>query len=273
MIGRIPQWTVWVVGVIACIWMIPIIGIVATSIRPPADVALGWWRLDNLRFTLDAWFSVWDKYPLANAFWVTALLAGIATVGTMLLTPAAAYAFHFLKFPFRRLLLIIIINAFVLPQQVVIIPLFQLWRDLDMIDNIAAVLIPYVGLSFAWSIFLVKNFLEDFPKELIEAARIDGCGPLSTFWHVVLPNTLSPVFAVGILQFLWTWNSLLLPMLYLRTTIPLPVMLTRISGTYDVNWDMRSVAAIVTTIVPLIVFLVFQRQFAAGSQSRTGAKE
>lgn len=273
MIGRTPQWTVWVVGVVACIWVIPIIGIVVTSIRPPADVALGWWRLDNIRFTLDAWFRVWNEYPLANAFWVTALLAAIATFGTMALTPAAAYAFHFLKFPFRRLLLILIINAFVLPQQVVIIPLFQLWRDLGLIDNIAAVLIPYVGLSFAWSIFLVKNFLEDFPKELIEAGRIDGCGPLRTFWHVVLPNTMSPVFAVGILQFLWTWNALLLPMLYLRTTIPLPVMLTRISGTYEVNWDMRSVAAIVTTIVPLIVFLIFQRQFAAGSQSRTGAKE
>lgn len=273
MIGRIPRWTVVVVGIVAFIWIIPIIGIVVTSIRPPADVALGWWRLDNLSFTLDAWFRVWDEYPLAKAFWVTAELAAIATLATMLLTPAAAYAFHFLKFPFRRVLLILIINAFVLPQQVVIIPLFQLWRELGLIDNILSVLIPYVGLSFAWSIFLVKNFMEDFPKELIEAARIDGCGPVSTFWHVVLPNTLTPVFAVGILQFLWTWNALLLPMLYLRTTIPLPVMLTRISGTYDVNWDLRSVAAIVTTIVPLIVFLVFQRQFAVGSQTRTGAKE
>ncbi|HTM79295.1 MAG TPA: ABC transporter permease subunit, partial [Devosia sp.] len=139
--------------------------------------------------------------------------------------------------------------------------------------NMLSVLIPYIGLSFAWSIFLVKNFLEDFPKELIEAAKIDGCGPLATFWHVVLPNIMAPVFAVGILQFLWVWNALLLPMLYLRTNIPLPVMLTRVSGTYEVNWDLRSVAAIVTTIVPLIVFLLFQRQFAAGSQTRTGAKE
>ncbi len=273
MIGRVPQWTVWVVGVIACIWVIPILGIVVTSIRPPSEVALGWWRLDQLSFTLDAWFKVWDEYPLAKAFWTTAQLAAIATVATMLLTPAAAYAFHFLKFPFRRLLLIIIINAFVLPQQVVIIPLFQLWRELGLIDNILAVLIPYVGLSFAWSIFLVKNFLEDFPKELVEAAKIDGCGPIQIFWHIVLPNSLSSVFAVGILQFLWTWNALLLPMLYLRTNIPLPVMLTRVSGTYEVNWDLRSVAAIVTTIVPLIVFLIFQRQFAAGAETRSGAKE
>ncbi len=270
---RAPRWIVLVVGVIAFIWMIPIIGVIVTSFRPQQDIILGWWRLDNLTFTLSAWIRIWGEYPIAHAFWVTLQLAGIATVSTMLLTPAAAYAFHFLKFRFRRILLIIIINAFVLPQQVVIIPLFQLWRELGLIDNFLAVLIPYVGLSFAWSIFLVKNFLEDFPKELIEAARVDGCGPLSTLWHVVLPNMLTPIFAVGILQFLWTWNALLLPLLYLRTGIPLPVLFARIAGTYDLNWDLRSVAAIITTIVPLIVFLVFQRQFAAGAQTRTGTKE
>jgi len=86
-------------------------------------------------FVAGALSRVWEAYPLAPAFVTTAVLAVIATAGTMLLTPAAAYAFHFLKFPFRRLLLIIIINAFVLPQQVVIIPLFQLWRDLGLIDN------------------------------------------------------------------------------------------------------------------------------------------
>jgi ABC-type glycerol-3-phosphate transport system permease component len=226
-----------------------------------------------VRFTLDAWFRVWSEYPLAKAFVTTAQLALIATLATMLLTPAAAYAFHFLKFPFRRVLLIIIINAFVLPQQVVIIPLFQLWRDLGLLDNFASVLIPYVGLSFAWSIFLVKNFLEDFPRELVEAGRIDGCGPLRLFWHIVLPNSLSSVFAVGILQFLWSWNALLLPMLYLRTDVPLPVLLTRVAGTYELNWDLRSVAAIVTTIVPLLIFLIFQRQFAAGSEMRSGSKD
>ena len=273
MIGRTPRWTVIVVGVVAFIWIIPIIGVVVTSFRPPSDVALGWWRIDNLNLTLDAWIHVWGEYPIAAAFVTTLLLASLATLCTMLLTPAAAYAFHFLKFRSRRLLLVIIINAFVLPQQVVIIPLFQLWRDLGLIDNFLAVLIPYVGLSFAWSIFLVKNFLEDFPKELIEAARVDGCGSISTFTQVVLPNMLTPLFAVGILQFLWTWNALLLPLLYLRSNVPLPVLFARIAGTYDLNWDRRSVAAIVTIIVPLVVFLVFQLQFAAGAQSRTGAKE
>ncbi|MFY8030526.1 MAG: carbohydrate ABC transporter permease, partial [Devosia sp.] len=170
MIGRVPRWPTVIVGIVAVIWVIPIIGIVATSIRPLAETSRGWWRIDEFTLTLSAWQRVWDAYPLAPALGTTAFLAAVATLGTMLLTPAAAYAFHFLEFTFRRLLLIIIINAFVLPQQVVVIPLFQLWRELGLIDNFLAVLIPYVGLSFAWSIYLVKTFLEDFPPELVEAA-------------------------------------------------------------------------------------------------------
>jgi ABC-type glycerol-3-phosphate transport system permease component len=188
MIGKPPRWIPIVGLALSIIWIIPLLGIVVTSVRPEGDTVLGWWRLDHVQFTLDAWVRVWDKYKLADGFWVSLQLAGIATLGSMLLTPAAAYAFQFLNFPFRRTLLIIIINAFVLPQQVVVIPLFTLWRQMGLIDNIASVLVPYVGLSFAWSIFLVKNFLEDFPKELVEASRIDGCGAIASFFYVVLPT-------------------------------------------------------------------------------------
>lgn len=273
MIGKSPPWVPYVTWLLAIIWVIPLVGIVVTSVRPEGDTLLGWWRLDHLEFTLHAWVEVWGKYKLASAFWVTLEMAGIATIGTMILTPAAAYTFQFLRFPFRRTLLIIIINAFVLPAQVVVIPLFTLWRQMGLIDNVLAVLIPYIGLSFAWSIYLVKNFLEDFPKELVEASRIDGCGPILSFFYVVLPNSMSPVFAVGILQFLFCWNSLLIPLLFMRTQLPLPVIFAQISGMYDPNWDLRAVAAIVTTSVPLLVFLVFQRQFAGGSVASSGSKE
>ncbi len=119
----------------------------------------------------------------------------------------------------------------------------------------------------------MKNFLEDFPKELIEAAKIDGAGPIQVFFFVVLPNSVTSIIAVGILQFLWCWNALFLPLLFLRSDVPLPVLLARIAGTYDLNWDLRSVAALVTTIVPLAVFVIFQRHFAAGAQTRSGTKE
>ena len=273
MINRHSLWIPVVVGALAVAWIIPLVGLLLTSLRPPGDITQGWWRLDNFSLTLDAWRSVWTKYPLAGAFWTSFKLTALSTLGTMLLAPAAAYAFQFLRFPGRRLILIVIVNAFVLPQQVVIIPLFTLWRDTGLIDSLWSCVIPFVGMSFAWSVFLVKNFLEDFPKELIEAAKIDGCTPLGTFWYVVLPNALTPIAAVGILQFLWCWNSMLLPMLYLRSEVPLTVLLARVAGSFEPNLDQQSVAAIITMAVPLAIFITFQRYFTAGASSRTGGKE
>lgn len=101
---------------------------------------------------------------------------------------------------------------------------------------------------------------------------VDGCGPIKRFFHIVLPNTLTPVAAVGILQFLWTWNGLLLPVVFLRSEIPLTALLARIQGVYDRNWDQVAVVAIVTMIVPLMVFILFQKFFTAGASVRTGTK-
>ena len=268
-----PRWAIVLVSVVALIWIVPIVGIVIASIRPVDEVDLGWWTTTPFTLTLDAWRAVWTRYPLAEAFWMTLKLAGCATLATMVLTPAAAYAFHFLRFPLRRTTLLVMVNAFVLPQQVVIIPLFQLWRQWGLMDHMLAVLIPYVGLSFAWSIFVAKSFLEKFPRELIEAARIDGCGPLAVFRYVVLPDTLPAIGAVGLLQFIWTWNSLLLPMLYLRSRIPLPVEFARIAGTWDANWNVRAAAAILTAVVPLAISIIFQRHFAGGAISLSASKD
>ncbi|MCT8160677.1 carbohydrate ABC transporter permease [Pseudoruegeria sp. SHC-113] len=273
MIGKTPVWVLPVVALVALIWIVPLIGLVMISIRPLAETTLGWWNLSEVSFTLEAWRTVWDKFPLAYATWVSTKIAVISTLIPMIMAPAAAYAFHFLSFPMRRVLLLIIVNAFVLPNQVVVIPLFLLWRDLGMIDNIWSVIIPFAGLSFAWSVFLVKNYLEDFPTDLIEAAQIDACGPIARFFYIVLPNMLTPIAAVAILQFMWTWNGLLLPVVFLREELPLPALLARVQGVYDNNFDQVAVAAIITTIVPLAIFVIFQRYFTAGAQTKTGSKE
>lgn len=273
MIGRTPSWILPVVALVALVWIVPLVGLVITSLRPISEVSLGWWTTEEITITFDAWTKVWDRYPLAYAAWVSTKIAVLSTLIPMLLAPAAAYAFQFLSFPMRRVLLLIIVNAFVLPNQVVVIPLFRLWRDLGMIDNIWSVIIPFAGLSFAWAVFLVKNYLEDFPKDLIEAAQIDACGPVARFFYIVLPNMVTPIAAVGILQFMWTWNGLLLPVVFLREELPLPALLARIQGVFDRNWDQVAVAAIITTIVPLIIFIIFQRYFTAGASTKTGSKE
>ena len=272
MIRHTPRWPVPVLALVAIIWLLPLAGIVMMSIRPEAEITSGWWRFDNFTFTLQAWSEVWNSYPLGDAFINSFLIAGFSTILPVLFAPAAAYAFHYLKFPFRRALLLLLVNAFVIPNQVVIIPLFRLWRETGLIDNYLSVVIPFVGLSFAWAVFLAKNYLGSFPRSLIDAAQVDGCGHLRTYFHVVLPNSVTSLSAIAILQFMWTWNSLLIPMLFLRENATLPVLLSTISGTYEPNWDQRAVATILTSVVPLVIFLKFQQFFSADSTNNSGSK-
>ncbi|KZL24054.1 MULTISPECIES: carbohydrate ABC transporter permease [Pseudovibrio] len=272
MITQTPKWPVYVLGSVALVWIIPLVGIIAMSIRPEGEITSGWWTIEPFTFTLDAWREVWVNYPIGRAFLNSLAVASFATVLPVLFAPAAAYAFHYLKFPFRRILLLILVNAFVVPNQVVIIPLFKLWRETGLIDTYWSVVIPFVGLSFAWAVLLVKNFLSNFPRSLIDAAQVDGCGHLRTYFFIVLPNTITAMAAVGILQFMWTWNSLLLPMLFLRENATLPVMLSTISGAYEPNWDQRAVATIITSILPLVIFLFFQKYFSADGKNNSGSK-
>lgn len=261
------------VGMLAMVWIVPVVGVVATSLRPISESTNGWWSTEPLTITLDAWRTVWDEYALGAALWMSIKISLLCTFFTVLLTPPAAYALHFLRFRFRFFILVLIVNAFVLPQQVVVLPLFKLWRDWGLIDSMWSVIIPTVGLSFAWSIYLVKSFFEGFPKELIDAAKIDNCGPIATYFYVVLPNSWTPMAAMIILQFLWSWNSILIPLLFLRSELPLPVLLSRIAGAYEPNIDQQSVVALITMVIPLLVFLLMQRYFTLGANTSSGGKE
>lgn len=272
MTGKPPLWPTIAMGCCALVWLAPLAGIVLTSVRPEGELTSGWWVLSPFTFTLEAWSTVWVNYRLGAALWNSFAVAILSTIFPVLFAPAAAYAFHYLKFPFRRILFLILVNAFVVPSQIVIIPLFQLWRELGLIDSYWAVVIPFVGLSFAWSVFLVKSFLANFPRSLIDAAQVDGCGHLRTYFYIVLPNSLTSMAAVAILQFMWVWNSLLLPLLFLRENQTLPVLLSTIAGSYEPNLDQRAVATIITSVVPLLVFLVCQRYFSADGKNYSGAK-
>ena len=267
-----PLWPMLLIATVSLIWILPLIGIVMTSIRPEGETLKGWWNIEQFTLTLEAWREVWVNYPLWDALWNSIKIAGISSLGSILLAPMGAYAYAFLNFPGKKVSFLLLINAFVVPNQILIIPLFTLWRNIGLIDNIFSVIIPFVALSMAWAVFLLRNYLVDFPRSLSDAAHIYGCGHVRTFWSVVLPNAMTPMAAVGILQFMWTWNSLMLPMLFLRENIPLPVLLTKIKGTYEPNWDQVAVATIITSIVPLLIFLYFQKYFAAGASNQSGQK-
>ena len=266
------KWPLVVLAALALIWVLPIIGILFMSVRPESEITQGWWKLSPFTFTLEAWREVWLKYELLPAFLTSAILAISSTVLTVVFSASAAYAYEFLNFYGKRASLVLYVASYVMPQQVLLIPMLMLWRSIGLLDNPLSCIIPFVGSGFAWSIFMLKSYLRDFPRELLEAAKIDGAGNISTFRHIFLPNAGTPVAAVSILQFMWTWNSLLLPLMFLRKNVPLPVLLSRIQGTYEPNWDLKAVAVIITAFVPLLLFIYFQKHFSAGSTLGSGGK-
>lgn len=256
----------------SALWVIPIIGILLMSVRPESEIMTGWWKIHPFTFTLDAWKVVWQKYPLGSAFINSVIVSGLSTLLPVVLAPAAAYAYQYLRFPGRKLTLLLLVNAFVLPNQILILPLFRIFRQMGLIDNYFSVILPQTGLAFAWSVFMVKVFLKDFPYSIIEAARIDGSGNLRTFFVVVFPNLVTIIASVAILQFMWTWNDLLMPMLFLRENVTLPPLLARIKGALEPNWDLVAVASIITTAIPILIFIYFQKALGGGATIASGDK-
>lgn len=266
------KWPLIILFALALIWVLPVIGIIMMAFRPEVEIVRGWWRLDPFTFTLNSWSEVWSRYELAPAFLSSVTIASSATLLTVVCSASAAYAYRFLHFYGKRFTLILYVASYVMPQQVLLIPLLILWRKIGLTDNLLSCIIPFTGAGFAWSIFMLRSYIQDFPMELIEAARIDGASNMRTFRSIFLPNTGTPVAAISILQFMWTWNSLLLPLMFIRNRIPLPVLLARIQGTYEPNWDLQAVAVIITAVVPLGFFLYSQKNFSAGASIGSGGK-
>ena len=265
-------WPLLVLSLLALIWVLPIIGILMMSVRPEAEIVQGWWKLSPFTFTLEAWREVWSRYELAPAFFMSSVLAVGSTLMTVVFSASAAYAYEFLDFYGRKFTLGLYVASYVMPQQVLLIPMLIFWRKIGLLDNPLSCIIPFVGAGFAWSIFMLKSYLRGFPKELLESARIDGAGNIRTFRSIFLPNTGTPIAAISILQFMWTWNSLLLPLMFMRKRVPLPVLLSRIQGTYEPNWDLKAVAVIITAAIPLAFFIYFQKHFSSGASINSGGK-
>ncbi|PID58779.1 transporter [candidate division KSB3 bacterium] len=266
------RWPYPVLAIISVLWCIPALGVLISSIRPITEIVRGWWTLRPFSVTTENYSTVWTQYHFGNAFIVSLLLAGASTLLPLIFSSTAAYAFHFLRFPGRKMALLLITSAYVLPNQVLIIPLLKLWRQTGLADNLLSVIIPQVGIAFAWSISLVRTFWHGFPNALIEAAKIDGCNIVRIYWKIVLPNSLTPLVSIAILQFLWTWNDLLFPLIFLQSNIPLTVALSRISGTHDPQWELVSAGTVLLTIAPMIVFIFLQRYFTEGL-ARSGVEK
>ena len=259
-----------ILGLIALIWLLPSIGLLITSFRPSADMrATGWWTvLFEPRFTLDNYERVISAEGMAGAFLNSLFITIPSTIFPLVIASMAAFALAWVKFPFRDTTFLIIVAMLMVPVQVGFIPLVTAFREsgTGLLTNYGAVWLAHTAYALPFGIFLLRNFFITLPKDLIEAARIDGASNLGIFRTIVVPLSVPAIAAYGIFQFLWVWNDLLMALVYAQRNAiqPMTVKVTQLLGTYATEWSLLAAAGFLVMVLPLIVFISLQRFFVQG---------
>ncbi|MBN9605243.1 MAG: carbohydrate ABC transporter permease [Actinomycetales bacterium] len=261
--------------VIAAVWTIPTLGLFISSFRPETDIRTnGWWNVFvNPQFTLDNYGEVLFASGASSAnllsYFINSFAIAIpATVFPIVLASMAAYAFAWIRFKGSDVMFIVIFALQIVPLQMALIPLLQIFSQwLHISGTIPAVWVAHTIFGLPLVIFLMHNFISEIPGDIIEAARVDGANHAQIFLRVVLPLSVPALASIGIFQFLWVWNDLLVALVFSGGTVdvaPLTQRLAEMVGNFGRNQEVLPAAAFVSIIVPLIVFFALQRFFVRG---------
>jgi alpha-glucoside transport system permease protein len=266
----ISRWPVHLVLVgIALLWLIPSVGLLITSFRLRPDIASsGWWEaFSNARFTVDNYTTVLQAQRMGEGFRNSALITIPSTLLPLFLGALAAYAFSWIRFPFRDTIFLVIVALMIIPIQMAFVPDLILFRRLGELNrSFTGIIIAHTTFALPFAIFLLRNFFITLPKDLIEAARVDGASNFGIFWRVVVPLSVPALASFGIFQFLWVWNDLLNALVFVQESewLPMTVRITQLQATYGTEWHLMSAAAFILMFVPLVVFFSLQRYFVQG---------
>ncbi|OPG07190.1 carbohydrate ABC transporter permease [Microbispora sp. GKU 823] len=262
-----------------CVLCVPFVfptwWMVTSSFKPVGDIFAFPPSLLPGRWDVSAFRQVFQLQPFAQQYWNSLYIALVVTAGTMAVAALAGYAFARIRFPGQNVLFFVVLLGLLIPSEVTIVPLFQMFNGWGLTDtHWPLILVPIFGAPSVLATFIMRQFFVSLPGELEEAARVDGLGRFGTFARVALPLARPALGAVAVFTFLHSWNLYLEPIVYLSSPekFTLPQVLTQFVDAYGgPMWNVQLAAASMTAIPVLIVFVVAQRQFIEGL-AHTGLK-
>lgn len=245
-------------AVLALLTVFPLVWMISGAFKGPGEVFSP--NLIPASPTLENFTSVFTQVPFLRYMLNSFFVAATVTVAALWFHSMAAYALARLRFPGRDLLFFAIFSTLLVALPIILVPLFILVREMGMINSYAGLIIPAIFNAFG--IFLLRQFYLSMPRELEEAARVDGCGYWGVYWHVILPLSRPMLAALAVFFFLANWNSFLWP---LTITIDqdlwmIQVAIASFQGQYSGSWNLIMAAATVAAIPTVALFFVFQRQ-------------
>ncbi|MEF9995596.1 MAG: carbohydrate ABC transporter permease [Burkholderiaceae bacterium] len=249
----------WLLGLL---WLLPLLFAVWTAIHPAEFSA----RLDlSAPITFDNFRAAWEAAPFPRYLLNTFLLVSVILIGQLVLCTLAAYGFARFAFPGRDWLFALVLVQLMVMPDIVIVENYRSLHALGLTDTITAMALPYMASAFG--IFLLRQAFKTIPRELEEAARIEGCGSLAVLWHVYVPLARPIYIAYALVSVSYHWNNFLWPLIVSNSvdTRPLTVGLAVFSGTdQGIDWAIINAATLIASAPLLIAFLIFQRQFVQG---------
>lgn len=250
----------------AFLWLMPVIGSLFTSLRSFDDILLRGPFAWPKEFTFQNFVNAWqrarvDRY-LLNSFLITIP----ALIFTLFLSSLSAYALARFKFPGNRLLYFMYVGGTMLPFQVLLLPVFRLTDALGLYDTQIALILFHTAFQLGFCTFLLRNYMRTVPGEILEAARMDGCGEFRTWWQIMMPLTLPAIAALATLEFTWIFNDYLWALVLLRTDAlkPITAGLQTLRGQFVTDWGVIIAGALIATVPTLLVFTFLQRYFIEG---------
>ena len=266
---------------IVILWSIPTLALLISSFREATDInASGWWNaFKDFNFTLDNYDEVLNQRGMGSAFVNSLIITVPSTILVILVAAAAAYAFAWMRFPGRALLFIVVVSLLVVPLQMTLIPLQQLYGqvqiDADLpvlggrifgVGSYPGIWLAHAGFGLPFAVYLLRNFFGNLPRDLFETAYIDGASDLQVFFRIALPLAAPAMASLAIFQFLWVWNDLLIALIFLGDPdlAPMTLRINNLVSSFGQNYEVLTAAAFLSMIVPLLIFFALQRYFVQG---------
>ncbi len=251
---------------ITVLWLVPVFSALVTAFRTNDDILMnGFWSLPR-HLGLESFKDAWERGGLSrylpNSFIIT--LPALAL--TLLLSSLSAYALARFRFRGNRLIFFLYVGGMMLPFQVLLLPVFRLTDALGLYDNYWGLIAFHTAFQLGFCTFLLRNYMRTVPGEILEAARIDGCGEFRAWWQIMMPLTLPAIAAVATLEFTWIFNDYLWAIVLLRSDNLKPVTagLAALQGQYVMDWTVITAGALLATVPTVLVFIFLQRYFIEG---------
>lgn len=264
--------TYGVLSAIALVMLLPLLWLIGTSLKSPTENIFQFPpQLWPSQPTLQNFITVWQTNPFGRYLFNSLLVAGCTVVLNVLFCALAAYPLARLNFRGRDVIFALVLATILIPFQIVMIPLFILAVKLGLRNTYLGIIFP--GIASAFGIFLLRQAFQGVPKELEEAARMDGCSELGLWWYVMLPSIRPALVTLAIFVFIGAWSDFLWPLIVVdqQEFYTLPLGVATLAGTFSLDWRLIAAGSVVS-IAPILLFFLVMQQYIVPTDAGSGVK-